>query len=693
MGSLNERVWESLLYASRVELLANHLVHLVTTRLYHRGDDELADCPLLGEVTIDSEGFTELQLATRTYMALERSGHLDHPERLSQLSAAELFAIPGLGPRSFLDLSCTLESVTSPVSPSTPDHHKDWKGEESDSLVCLKDSVSRLEAAFPLDKICSHDPRFVHLKLSGPSLAAGISKILAYSSVHQELERKAQLVEELGSALRASSTMPLDVALMELLAGFCPPKHQEALAARLGWDGRGGTTLEKAAGLSKVTRERIRQIESSVLENLRKTTFLPPLDRALVALEQVAATFPEDSSAILLAEKLATKRFHPAGVLSAASIFGRESSFAVEPGGSAIHLVGTDFRGFRRVLRSLSDVNYVASVSEFHERLRSLESCGEVSMAATRKWLTGSGLVTWLGGEQKWFWVPQKEGRNRYLNITEKILSVNGSATVESVRESLQRTARYRGQSASVPRHILASLLEVAGFILEDGTVVAREALDPHEKLGKVEETMYRILKEAGGPISALDFRRSCLKAGMNHHTFQVYRGYSPIIERPAWGFYALRGSTWDPAKLADMLVEANQESRETAVKESGWTKDGAVWLGYEVTEAILHSGVVFVPSAIRKIVGRRKFELLTVDCREVGVFAVGDSGNAWGFRPFLGRRGVEVGDLVVITVDTVLDCAMIQSGAMELLEDYAEGNGWGPERFLDAATRPDIED
>lgn len=51
--------------------------------------------------------------------------------------------------------------------------------------------------------------------------------------------------------------------------------------------------------------------------------------------------------------------------------------------------------------------------------------------------------------------------------------------------------------------------------------------------------------------------------------------------------------------------------------------------------------------------------------------------------------RGVDVGDTLIIMVDTDLELAVVQSGSAELLPSYQDGEGWGRRKVLEEVTAP----
>jgi len=135
--------------------------------------------------------------------------------------------------------------------------------------------------------------------------------------------------------------------------------------------------------------------------------------------------------------------------------------------------------------------------------------------------------------------------------------------------------------------------------------------------------------------------------------------------------------------------LAGKEVATEPALQADGWTKGAAIWLGYRVKRSIRSSGIVSVPSGVRNVIGDRRLELFTVDGAPVGTFVVRATGSAWGLTPFFDRRGVEVGDILIIALDFELDVAVVQVGSRDLLLTYQEGDGWGPHHFLDEATRP----
>jgi hypothetical protein len=222
---------------------------------------------------------------------------------------------------------------------------------------------------------------------------------------------------------------------------------------------------------------------------------------------------------------------------------------------------------------------------------------------------------------------------------------------------------------------------------VHDGVVSTSEPIRVGEVLGGIETTMVDVLKSHEGVMRSSDLEDECLRRGVNRHSFWVYLSYSPVLERLAPSVYVLRGAEVDPVEVAQLA--GKEVPTEPALQADGWTKDGAIWLGYRVKRNIRSSGVVSVPSGFRNVIGDRRLELYTVDGAPVGTFVVRATGSAWGLTPFFDRRGAEVGDVLIIALDIELDVAVVQVGSKDLLLTYQEDDGWGPEHFLEEATRP----
>jgi len=680
VGSLDELVWEEAKNPEALQALASHVTTLVKSRLYFRGDPNLAEQPILGNAWNADLDPQELPFTERTRNVLEGAGRLEDTRWLSTVTASEFLSLRGAGTVTLLDFATVAEAHQAIVHT--------WESEAN----AIHKELDKLRAKYPIDSISPKDPRLHDLRLVGSSVAEALEREL-----HNEVGKLFSVqagqalprVAAVRSVLRRLETEKLDEALLHLVRKSVSARHIEAIVRRLGWDGMGGATLEEAGKVAGVTRERVRQIQKRLEEVLETVDYVPALDRAIEALDRAADTFEPDAASVLRREGITFDTFLPAGVVSAAKILGRPYRFEVGSDKISVQLPGdTKTKAFQRAIRSLSNVNHIASVLELQARIRETEG-EEPSLETVRAFLERHPNVVWLDDDYSWFWVRQGEGRNRVVGQIRKMLAVARSLPLETLREGALR--HHRTRNTILPRSVLTGLCRAAGFQVRDGVVSTSERIELGKVLGWVETTMVGALKNHGGIMHGADLEDECLKRGVNRHSFWVYLTYSPVLERVAPSVYALRGADIDPAEVAHLA--GRTMPTEPALQDNGWTKDGAIWLGYRVKRNMLSSGVVSVPAPVRNMIGERRLELFTIDGTSVGTFIVSGMGNAWGLTPFIGRRGIEVGDALIIAVDTELGVAVVQAGSKDLLLTYQDGDGWGPRHFLDEATQPLTDD
>ena len=136
----------------------------------------------------------------------------------------------------------------------------------------------------------------------------------------------------------------------------------------------------------------------------------------------------------------------------------------------------------------------------------------------------------------------------------------------------------------SLPRRVLAGLCVAAGLSVENGRVSSEKPV-PVTILGEIDSAIHQVIVERGPVVTADVLRDACLARGINRTSFFIHLTYSPVVQRVAKGVYALRGAEVDPAEVA--ALAGRRRPKRTSLKDSGWTRDRALWLGYVVTQTI----------------------------------------------------------------------------------------------------------
>jgi hypothetical protein len=116
----------------------------------------------------------------------------------------------------------------------------------------------------------------------------------------------------------------LEHELEELLrAAKLADKQARAVAVRLGWDGRGASSLATAAATEGYSRERVRQLEERVRANAPSLEARPAhTEAALRLIEELAPIATGDVGAHLVLAGISRRRFEFSGLLRAAEILG-----------------------------------------------------------------------------------------------------------------------------------------------------------------------------------------------------------------------------------------------------------------------------------------------------------------------------------------------------------------------------------
>ena len=711
LGALDETAWKEVPQSAQLDTLEAYLVHLVTSRLYQR-IETLGGSAVEGE--LDESIWEQLDLTRRTIRALERVSHLGDTAWLRTATATDILSVRGMGARSYLDLTCNVEGEM----PTTPRQPSISTTAMAESLLSLpSESVSErveqdceevvsaldvLADSFPLCDIYSDDPRLSHLDMDGGDASLYDTIRGCLESAQREgwtgsvttLEEVRELLPRLEEALRGIEGESLTEELTALLNWATPEAHRAALRRRLGWDGAGGATLAEAGSVSRVSRERIRQVEKRVRDKLRGICFVPAVDRAIDAMNAAAMDFENDGSYCLRRANLVSSDFMPAGLVTAAEVFGREIEFEVHANGRGLLVPGTGSDAFASVIRGLGDQNFVISLQEVAARLERFEEPA-VAENMARQWVPNLPNAVSLDAAGEWYWIRQRAGWNRYVNIIRSVLSVCDAVSLGSLRDALARATRRRGSAPSIPRSVLPAFCRAAGFtVSDDSEVSCSSPLALEKEVGDAERLLLEVLRDNGSVMIGTHLRREAAIRGQNINTTFQYLSYSPVIERIAPLVYAVRGSSVDPGLVETLRRQARSKRSSAPVfTDTGWTADGAVWLGYHISEATVASGVVSVPASIRTVIGIREFELFASDGAGLGLLNISESGSAWGLGPFFRRRGVEAGDYLVLTLSPDFECAVAIAGEAELMERYQEGLGWSSVQYLEEATRPDTEE
>jgi hypothetical protein len=531
---------------------------------------------------------------------------------------------------------------------------------ESDELALL---LRQLEGEPWTRRLRRSDPRHGdivrRLSTTATSLAAAIDELNELPVDAPERLHHAdvlRIARDLGASA-AATTVEDDLGRI-LDDAALNSRQRQAVARRLGWDGEGGMTLEAAAN-GELTRERVRQLEERVRRASATTQWLPAVESALDLLAERAPITTDEAAKLLATEGLARRPFDPVGLLNAARFAGIESPLALAA--SCLYAGDQRTRAERigDAARKLVSRNGAATVSAIADSLDDV-----VDADAIRRVLALDPETRWLDSEREWLFL--QTGRNRAANHLRKMLAVAPSQSIADVREGFRR---YRGREVALPRHVVRELCKCFDWVRVDGDRVAASApLDYRAVLENTEETLVEIFREHGPVLdraTAVDLGE---RNGLDRTTTGLYLGWSPIIERIATNRYALRGADVPAGTLEAMR---GSSPRTRVQRGYGWTGGGRLWVGYTLSQAVIDSNVVGVPSALKDEL-RGGDEVARYDLAapndDLGQLAT-DETNIWGLSRLLRRNAAEAGDALVVEFDLAARSVHAFVGGQELLD------------------------
>ncbi len=599
-----------------------------------------------------------LPWSSRTRNCLRNAGLLSDISRLSNMSFGDLLSIPALGAASVLDFACVAEAAL------TPTHQAMREGVP----VCDDPAAQLLEAidAVWSGQISNQDPRFSDLLPPGHlTIFERLEQLTAEPEdpplAEMQLARSLIAVRE---RLTRLSQVPLDVALEDLVAQLT--RHNgvrlRALVRRLGCDGEEPATLEEAASILGVTRERMRQIQTKFTGRLpNHPIFMPQLDEAIRTLRQAAPIGVDRAAELLKAKSISSRPFHPKSLLAVAEFCGRPQPFELESSVGLPRVIVEQRLEFERATLSVACRQAEASgATNVQEVATELASRGhsDADHQRVRRLLKDCQEIEFLN--EDWFWykagIPD---RNRLRNVTRKMLSVTSPIPVGEIREGVHRhykIRRTRGMGSwslvTPPRAVLQEFYRVhPEFSIDAGGYVGSIGqLEYASELNPTERVLFEVLRSS--PACLLDrasLARSCTELGMNPNTFSQYLTASPVIAHVGTDMWSLRGTRLDAAAV-EALREANaSRPNEKRIIDHGWTERGDLWLAARLPDLPSHF-VLGIPSAIRRFVVGREFPATDESGTDAGIVRINTEGTSYGYNAFLARRGADANDILLVS-------------------------------------------
>jgi hypothetical protein len=601
-----------------------------------------------------------LPWSIRTKNCLHDSGLLKDVARISTVTFGHLLSLRALGVRSALDFACVAEIANDVAKQPESTASIEIAGDYVDTLLEAIDAPWSAEVSYL-------DPRFAGLLSPGhQTVLERLEHLTAEPQdsplAQVELAREILKVRE---RLAEISNQPLDSALIHFVEEVTRLRGTglKALTRRLGVTGTPPATLEEAAAVIGVTRERVRQIQKRFNDHLpNHPVFMPKLDDAIAIVRKSAPITVEGAAELIRTQGITTGPFHPQSLLVAAEFCKRQQPFEIDSSTGVPRVVLEYRKDVERTVYSVAckqagasgATNIAEVIAEVGTKIASSPTEDEV-----RRFLQQCPEVEFL--DERWFW--HKDGipeRNRLRNVTRKMLSVASSIHFTDLRDGVQRylhVRRTRGIAqwplVTPPRAILEAFYRAHPEFAVDvaGQVTSVVPLDQNSELNPTERILVDILRSS--PACLLDrgsFGKTCTDLGMNPNTFSQLLQSSPVIAHIGTDLWSLRGIKVDPASV-EALRQANAATpREKRIIDHGWTENGDLWFSARLPE-LRSAFVLGVPSSIRRFVAGQEFPAADELGLAAGTVRINAEGTAsYGFGQFLSRYGADEDDVLLIT-------------------------------------------
>lgn len=435
------------------------------------------------------------------------------------------------------------------------------------------------------------DPRFRWVRKTYPgipreadTLAGMVDALLAQPP--ERVPFLPALLEHLIDYIDYLRNVPLEDELLGIVAALSPARNTAPMLARYGWAGSRPVTLQDAAAMVGVTRERIRQIEQR-FERVcaERPVWTPVLDRALEVAANHAPTMEVMFATRLRRSGLtASDSFSIEGLVTAQGVFGKPHRLGLRRWQGAPILVRVDELGADDFIELLEQIRTaavklvnnqgMATVDEVVQRLGAEDCRVEAADAVQALRLCDSVEVV----DDRWLFHPSTDSRNPLANRLDKMLVFWPSLPVDVAVTQLARESREQRRYVPSDEGLVAFATWRPEYEVDDGRIVRPERQTLNDVLSEGELAIARYILARDEPPDFTSIVRDLERPGLSRINIAVILGQSPVIHR--YGFrktyrYALLtpsslGHETDEIGIDDDLAElaGHQALDELVVEE-----------------------------------------------------------------------------------------------------------------------------
>ena len=609
----------------------------------------------------------------------------------SAFTIQDLSGIGSFGSKSLLDLLCVLEGQIA-------DHVLGINlAEDAVEFAPDLDLLAEVQDAFWSGLVTPQDPRFSeYLSIEFPNARELARHLLTQASAdapkftladRDTYEKLVRLPDFVASQM----SRPFDEALAAFLLGLIrtSEKNTPGVLARFGFGQEGPATLDAAGKIVGVTREAIRQLCKRAEDFIDDAAvWLPTIEEAQRLLIESAPLSETAASELLVSSGLSSEPVSAPTFIRWLEIAGIEAE--LEFNGGVIDRIGkAEARSdtvtiLTGLARPFGFVNIEAACEELSlQQVPDSEAEMVAAVVGSDGWRLNEG---WL-----WLATTGPTSMHPVINMARKVrVSAGRPFRPADLRHALSRRAAFlissHGRDVQVP-----TTAAIENFCRSHPELTVDENfrvdVDLPADIAEVLSETELVLKQAvdaspGRVISRSELLRQCVAAGIKEATANQYLVYGPIAASPEVNSWTTVGQAFDVSEADFQPVERKRTT------ECEWEGEDTV-----VLRSLLKgtsSVVVYFPVAFHPYVADKKFGAFDIAERDVGIVAVGENGQSWGYGPFLRRSGAETGDLLVVTLSLDSGTAVLRlEQAAEAPTELDEPIQPTPPQIAEASTEP----
>lgn len=372
----------------------------------------------------------------------------------------------------------------------------------------------------------------------------------------------------------------------------------DALIQRFGLDGRAPITLQEGGDLCGFSRERMRQVQTKMLEALKparvsQILWVPALSAFNGLQTDELMAF---SDLIEAAQGLGFVAGEPTlpGLQEASKFVGIRS---LDGAGGLIGIGEDAYRDVLRLVMREVKRRGLAEPTDVAERIRALDDSYTAELVAwiveavpDLQWVPVVGDNAWIGS------ISIAAADIRLRNTARSMLSVTSSLKVESILEGLRRRETMRQDDRSLPLAAARAFFDLwpeFEYDKPNDSVSPVEPLDFEMVLAESAITMVKVLRGFPDQVGSRgDVMEAFVKAGMKSATANVWLSFHEILSSYGWAVWGLVGATPSPTRV-DAIQQSVRAQFEDADMSTGWGPDGNPHLTFTATKSFINTGTL----------------------------------------------------------------------------------------------------